>query len=98
MDNSLLQLIAVISGVVALFGWSLKLILPYFMRKLDERDVQIEQMTEKFTQTINHKTTEHTEAIDKLSILQERHTSAVEQQTQFLQKAIEHIIHANGKH
>ena len=96
MENSttIVGLIAVVAG---LLGYVVKLILPYFTRKLDERDDQIHDLTSKFTETINHKTSEHTKAIDKLALLQERHTSSVEQQTEFLKEAIKHIIKLNGK-
>ena len=56
-------------GVMAvmLLGYIAKLTFPYFLRKIDEKDAVITKLTEDFRETINHKQTEFSAAINRQS-------------------------------
>lgn len=72
MNQNNFQFLGTLIGIVGLFGWSLKLVLPYLFKKIDEKDAHINNITAKFTDTINHKQNEFTKAIDRLSLAIEK--------------------------
>lgn len=55
------------AGLLVLVGYTARLIIPYFLRKLDQKDEKIDQLTKTFTETINHKTSEWTQAMNRLA-------------------------------
>jgi hypothetical protein len=81
---------------LGLLGYALKLIIPRLLKKIDEKDRDIEALTAKFTETINHKQTEFTKAITAMAEAQrqlaeahDRHTISVDAQTEIFKHLIE---------
>lgn len=72
------SLLAVVVSVFALFGFVIKLVLPRLLNKIDEKDKHIEEITIKFTEVINHKTTVQTEVMQRLSDNVEKNTQTLE--------------------
>ena len=84
-------------GVMAvmLLGYIAKLTFPYFLRKIDEKDAVITKLTEDFRETINHKQTEFSHAIDRQSKAIEtlaeniaQNTNTTESQTEIFKQLI----------
>ena len=90
--NSPITIIAIIASVTGLFGYTLKLVLPRLMNKIDESDKQIRTLTATFTETQNHKTTEMTNALKSLVASNEKYSIAVEAQTEVFKLFIEKRI------
>lgn len=72
---------SVILAIIGLLAWIAKLTLPYFLKKLDEKDAHIEKITNEFRDTINHKQTEFKISLDRLS-------RAIEKQTEMITKLV----------
>ena len=72
--SSEFTVIGIVVSITGLFGFSLKLLLPYFLKKIDEKDKYIVALTTDFKDTINHKQTEFTVALNKMSDAMERST------------------------
>ncbi len=88
MDPSLFEKLSLGSGLLVFMGWIAKLILPYFLKKLDEKDQRIDQLVNKFTDVQNHKTTEMTTALGELKEVSSQQTKAIESQIEL----IKHLI------
>lgn len=88
MTESPITALAIIAGVVALFGWVIKLVLPRLLNKIDQKDDEIRKLTIAFTEVQNHKTTELTEALKQLMQAENRHAAASEAQTEVFKQLI----------
>ena len=88
MPTNTLQFIGVLVSLVGLFGWVLKLMIPYLFRKLDERDVLIQGLTKDFLDATNHKTTEFTSAILDLKSAINTYGRSVDAQTEVFKQLI----------
>lgn len=66
------------TGSLALLGYIAKLVIPNLLNKIDTKDAYIQKLTETFTETINHKTTEWTAAMNRLAEAQEKQVNLFE--------------------
>lgn len=64
MSEINIQFIAILASLVGLFGWTIKVIITYFIKSKNEKEQYIERLvesnqknTENFTNTINHQRT-----------------------------------------
>ena len=87
MNGELTQL-GIAGAILGLLAYVAKLVIPYLFRKLDQRDEEIKQLTADFRETVNHKQTEFTGAINRLADIQEKHINVVEAQTEVFSKIL----------
>ncbi len=88
MPTNTIQFIAILAALVSMFVWTMKLILPFLLKKINERDETIQVMTREFRETINHKTTEWTAAMNRLAASQEKQVDAQKAQTEVFKQLI----------
>jgi predicted PurR-regulated permease PerM len=74
MEETTLQVIAIIATVAALLGWVIRFMFKYFTKKLDARDSYLEKLVEQnqenvnnFKDTINHHQSKFNASIDGLT-------------------------------
>ncbi len=69
-------------STLLLLAYVAKLVIPYLLKKLDQKDAHIEKLTKDFTEVQNHKTSEMTKALACLA-------TSIEQQPAALIKALQ---------
>jgi len=60
--------IAIIVAITGILGWTVKLVLSWATKKIDERDHYIKDLIIGFRETINHQRTKDREALDRLTV------------------------------
>lgn len=82
------QIITLIVSIFGLLAWIARLIIPYLLKKLDEKDAHINTITKEFRETINHKQTEFTRSLNHLSTSMEKYAEATKGQTEIFKQLI----------
>lgn len=68
MEDTTIQLIAIVAAVAGLLGWVVKQVLGFLFERMRDKDKTNKEQVKDFTEVINHQRTEDRKAWDKNTI------------------------------
>lgn len=84
-------IIGIIVSITGLFGYSLKLLLPYFLKKIDQKDKRLDEVTDKFSTVVTNHLEHSKQQNERMIDMLDRTGKSVDTNTELTRRVLEKL-------